>query len=131
MTLNQKFGGVFGAIYVVVGIAGFFITSGVGFTATEGRPLIVFEVNPLHNIIHLAIGALLLGGAAAGAATSRLINVLVGVLYLLVGVAGFFLLDTPANIIALNIADNFLHIGTAVIALALGMRKEAPGPRIA
>ena len=57
---NRLLATVFGAVYLLVGIVGFFVTSGIGFFATEGRNLIIFEVNPLHNIIHLAIGAALL-----------------------------------------------------------------------
>ncbi|SDH93265.1 hypothetical protein SAMN04488693_104104 [Arthrobacter subterraneus] len=30
-------------------------------SATEGNALIIFEVNPLHNIIHMASAVLLLG----------------------------------------------------------------------
>lgn len=124
MTLNQQFGYAFGAIYVLVGILGFFVTGGVGFAATEGENLIIFGVNPLHNLVHLAVGALLLGGAAGGHRAAKSVNTLVGAVYLLVAVVGFFVIDTSANIIALNQADNFLHLITGALALAVGMRKE-------
>jgi uncharacterized protein DUF4383 len=51
---------VLGAVYLVVGVAGFFVTGGVGVADTEGSKLLgLFEVNPLHNVVHLAIGAAL------------------------------------------------------------------------
>ena len=57
---NRLIATVFGAVYLLVGLVGFAVTSGIGFFSTEGANLIIFEVNPLHNVIHLAIGAALL-----------------------------------------------------------------------
>ncbi|HJB64200.1 MAG TPA: DUF4383 domain-containing protein [Candidatus Microbacterium pullistercoris] len=69
---NRLVGVIFGAVYLVVGVLGFFVTMGVGFLATEGSLLLgVFEVNPLHNIVHLAVGAALLVGGLAGVAAAR------------------------------------------------------------
>ena len=48
---------VLGAVYLLVGVAGFFVTGGVGVADTEGGKLLgLFEVNPLHNVVHLSIG---------------------------------------------------------------------------
>lgn len=41
--------------------------------------------------------------------------------YLLVGIAGLLVIDTEANVLALNGADNVLHLGTAVILLAVAL----------
>lgn len=120
-TPNQWFGYVFGAVYVLVGLVGFAVTPGVGFAATHGKDLIIFGVNPLHNLIHVAVGILLLGGAASGTMASRGVNLTVGTVYLLLGIAGFFLINNSANILALNEPDNFLHLVTAVGALGVGV----------
>ena len=46
-----------GVVYTIVGLAGFFLTGFDGFAAPEGGLLLgIFEVNPLHNIVHLTIG---------------------------------------------------------------------------
>jgi hypothetical protein len=123
-SLNQLFGFIFGAVYVLVGIAGFFVTSGVDFADTTGKDLLFFELNPLHNIVHLAVGALLFGAAAAGPTASRNMNILVGVVYLLVGIIGFFIIDSDADIIALNQPDNILHIVTGILALGIGLSRR-------
>jgi hypothetical protein len=112
---------VFGAVYLLVGLLGFAVTSGIGFFATEGANLIIFEVNPLHNVIHLAIGAALLYSGLKNAAVARTVNATVGAVYLLVGVLGLFLLSSPLNIIALNGADNVLHLASAVLLLGVGL----------
>lgn len=119
---NRIVGIVFGVVYLLVGILGFAVTGGVGFLATEGGLLIgVFEVNPLHNIVHLLVGAALLGGGIAGVGAAKGVNGTVGVVYLLVGVIGFFIADTAANLLALNTADHILHLGSALILLGVSL----------
>ena len=121
---NRLIATVFGAVYLLVGILGFFVTAGVGFFATEGNALIIFEVNPLHNIIHLAIGAALLSAGMKSVSAAKGVNTTVGAVYLLVGVLGLFLVGTSLNIIALNGADNVLHLASAVLLLGVGLSQD-------
>lgn len=125
---NRLVASVFGAVYLLVGLVGFAVTSGVPFFATEGANLIIFEVNPLHNIIHLAIGAALLYAGLKNVQTARTVNAGVGAVYLLVGILGLFLLNSPLNIIALNGADNVLHLASAVLLLGVGLSAEKKSP---
>ncbi|MEV7693719.1 DUF4383 domain-containing protein [Microbacterium sp. NPDC089189] len=119
---NRLVAVIFGAVYVLVGLLGFTVTSGVEFLATKGGLLLgIFEVNPLHNVAHLLIGAALLIGGIAGVRAARSVNVVVGAAYLLLGIVGFFLVGTPANFLALNVADHFLHLGSAIILLGVGL----------
>ncbi|UKA55834.1 DUF4383 domain-containing protein [Arthrobacter sp. FW305-BF8] len=118
---NRLIATVFGAVYLLVGLVGFAVTSGAGFFSTEGSNLIIFEVNPLHNVIHLAIGAALLYAGVKDVRLARTINTAVGAVYLLVGILGLFLLSSPLNIIALNGADNVLHLASAVLLLGVGL----------
>lgn len=119
-TMAQTFGLAFGAVYVLVGIVGFFVTAGVGFAASEGDKLFgLLELNPLHNVVHLLIGGFLIVGSGT-ALGARAVNSLVGLVYLVVGVVGFALVDKSGNLIAVNIWDNVLHLATAVVALTLG-----------
>ncbi|MEW1808985.1 DUF4383 domain-containing protein [Pseudarthrobacter sp. NPDC080039] len=121
---NKLLATVFGAVYLLVGLAGFAVTSGVGFFATKGPDLIIFAVNPLHNIIHLAIGAALLLAGLKSVPAARSVNTAVGAVYLLVGILGLFLLDSAANIIALNGADNVLHLASAILLLGVGLSQD-------
>lgn len=124
MTLNQRFAVLFGIVYLLVGFVGFFVTGDVGFTAETGDDRLVLELNPLHNIVHLAIGAFWLVGAFAGAGAAKSVNMLIGVVLLVVGVVGFFV-SGGTDILALNAVDNLVHIVTAALALAIAMRKPA------
>lgn len=122
---NRIVATVFGAVYVLVGLLGFAVTGGVGFIATEGGLLLgVFQVNPLHNVAHLAIGAALLVAAFANVTAAKTVNTIVGGAYLLLGIVGFFLAGTAANILALNTADHFLHLASAIVLLGVGLGAE-------
>ena len=122
---NRLVATVFGAVYVVVGLLGFAVTGGVGFLATDGGLLLgIFAVNPLHNIAHLLIGGALLVAGLSGVRAAKTVNVIVGAAYLLLGIAGFFLVGTSANILALNVPDHFLHLGSAIVLLGVGLGTE-------
>jgi hypothetical protein len=130
LTWSQRIGSVFGAVYVLVGAIGFFVTSGVGFAALRGKDLIVLELNPLHNIVHLGIGAALLYAALNSAAASRLMNRLIGGTYLAVAIVGAVIVEADMslfgglsetrsglNILALNHPDNFLHLASSLVLI--------------
>jgi uncharacterized protein DUF4383 len=123
-SVNRLVGFGFGAVYLLVGLVGFAITSGVGFAHTHGKDLIIFELNPLHNIVHIAIGLLLGLAAYRGTAAAAAANTLVGGIYLAVGVVGLFLTDSAANILAVNHPDNALHLGTALVLLGVGLTRK-------
>ena len=119
---NRLLGVIFGAVYILIGILGFTVTNGVGFFATEGGLLLgVFEVNIFHNVAHLIIGAALLIAGLSNARAAKTVNSVVGAAYLVLGLAGLFLVGTALNILALNVADNVLHFGSAAILLAVGL----------
>ncbi|WJL97266.1 DUF4383 domain-containing protein [Microbacterium sp. ET2] len=122
---NRLVATIFGVVYLLVGLLGFFVTGGVDFIATDGNLLLgIFEVNPLHNVAHLLIGAALLIGGLASVRAAKAVNVVVGAAYLLLGIVGFFLVDTPANILALNTPDHFLHLASAIILLGVGLAAD-------
>lgn len=119
-SVNQITAALFGAVYIAVGIIGFLVDS-TGFAETSGDEIFgIFEVNPLHNIAHLAIGAALLLFSRR-LDWARAVNTTVGAAYLLLGVLGPLLIDTEYNILALNVADNWLHIVSATVLLAVGL----------
>jgi hypothetical protein len=122
---NRLVATIFGAVYLLVGALGFAATNGVDFIATEGGLLLgIFEVNPLHNIAHLLIGAALLIAGLKSVRAAKSVNTVIGAVYLLLGIVGFFLVGTAANILALNTADHFLHLASALVLLGVGLGAE-------
>ncbi len=122
---NRLLATVFGAVYLLVGLLGFTATNGVDFFSTEGGLLLgLFEVNIFHNVAHLLIGAALLIAGLSNVRAAKSVNVTVGVAYLLLGLVGLFITDSALNILAINAADNVLHLGSAIILLAVGIGTE-------
>jgi hypothetical protein len=122
---NRLVAVIFGAVYIVVGALGFAVTGGVSFLATQGGLLLgIFMVNPLHNVAHLLIGAVLLIAGLVSARAAKTTNVTIGAVYLLLGIVGFFLVGTAANILALNTFDHFLHLVSALLLLGVGLGAE-------
>ena len=121
---------IFGAVYLVVGLLGFAVTGGVSFLATEGGLLLgIFMVNPAHNVAHLLIGAALLVSGLASVRAAKGANTVVGAAYLLLGIVGFFLVGTAANVLALNTFDHFLHLASALVLLAVGLSADRSAER--
>jgi hypothetical protein len=117
-TPGQLFALVFGAVYVLVGILGFIDP----LVNDQDKLLGIFGVNGLHNVAHLAVGALLLFGSRSPD-TARLVNLVVGVVYLLLGILGLFgiLVEEGQGLdLNNNPADTALHFATAALALYFG-----------
>ncbi len=126
---NRLLATIFGAVYLVIGIAGFFVTAGRPLVGSSGGLLLgVFEVNVLHNAAHLLIGAALLMAGLSSVRAARTVTTVVGAAYLVLGLIGLFVIGSPFNILALNGADNVLHFATAVALLAVGLGADRSAP---
>lgn len=120
MSNAQTFARVFGAVYVLVGIAGFIGALG-GTTSQEGNELLgIFGITLVHNIVHLGVGAAFLLGSSTDAA-ARSTSIAIGAVYLLVGVVGLIGIAFVDDLLHINLADNLLHLGTGALALYFGM----------
>lgn len=114
MPLTKLAAGVFGAVYMLVGIVGFFVT-GLSSTGT----LIIFPISPLHNVVHLAIGAAGLAAYVAGPALARTFCQVVGGVLAVVAVLGI-VVTNPLGILPIGGFDVVLHAATALVLLYLG-----------
>lgn len=113
---------VFGAVFVLIGILGF-----VPGITTDGSLLGIFDVSPIHNVIHLLSGVAALALASKGESGSRTYFQVFGVVYALVTLVGFVQGDTVLGLIGVNFADNVLHLVIAVTALYLGFGYKSSG----
>ena len=116
----QIFSLLFGSIYVLVGVAGVVATGFGGFAeADPSGTLIVFGLNPLHNIVHLLLGIAWIV-ASRTAEASRIVSLAIGGILGLVAVLGFMGALRFLAIDSLGDPDNFLHLATAALALYFG-----------
>lgn len=119
-TPGQLFALVFGAVYLLVGLLGFAVTGFDNFFASKfNEVLIVFPVNPAHNLVHLVIGAVWLAGSRT-AAGAKAANMGIGIAYLAVFLLGLVgLLEWLAIEGGLN-ADQLLHLLSGGLAVYFG-----------
>ncbi len=110
----------FGILYALVGLAGFLVSGDVPFVGERGEPLIAFDVNGLHNIVHLLIGVALIA-ASRRTASARGANLAIGGTYLVLGLLGPVIDDTAVDVIGLNGADHVLHLVSGAALLAVGL----------
>lgn len=103
--------GILGLVLTVVGIAGFFVPNGM---------LLVFEVDTVHNIVHLLSGLIALWAFSTSQSYSRTYLILFGLVYGLVTVLGFTMGGDILGLFHANGADNYLHLGIAAVCLIVG-----------
>lgn len=110
-----------GIVYAAIGVIGFFVTGFDNFASHTNRTLLGFELNPLHNLVHLAIGV-------AGILMSRTLRTartygwLLAVVFGATFVYGLFAVGNPSiNFLSLNWADNWLHLVTALVGLLIAL----------
>jgi Domain of unknown function (DUF4383) len=123
---NRLLGIFLGVVYLIDGIYGFFLTSDTGFFATSGPKIFyLFETNPFHNVLHVAVGLALLVAGLVGPRIAKGMNTTLGAVYLLVGVLGWILViaggNVPLNILAIDGPDNVQNFVTAVLLLCVGL----------
>jgi hypothetical protein len=120
-TLPEMLALAFGAIYLLVGIVGFFVTGFDDFFAhnTEDK-LLIFEINGMHNVVHIVIGVagLLLSRTLAGA---RTYGWLLAVGYGAAFVYGLIAIGETWDFLSINGADNVLHAATALVGLVIAL----------
>jgi hypothetical protein len=108
--MNKNLVLVLGVVLTLVGLWGFF---------ADGRVL-WFDVNALHNIVHLASGLLAIVFAMRGEAGAVTFSKVFGVVYALVAVLGFVAGDFTRSLLNTNSADHWLHLVLAVVFLWIG-----------
>jgi hypothetical protein len=135
-TNMQKAATAVAVAFLAVGILGFIpgITSNYGsmtFAGHESEAMLLglFQVSILHNIVHLLFGAV---GLALARTWSGARSFLIGggAVYLVLWIYGLIIdMNSAANFVPLNTADNWLHLflGAAMVGLGLALGKSETG----
>lgn len=129
--LAQRIALVIGIVYVAIGLLGFVPGVTVS-TGQTGQSLLlgIFAVNTIHNIAHLAVGALLIWAGISTEHFSWLSKALTAVFALLVIVS---FVAPIAEGVAINLPDTALHLASALLvgSLAFGSTPARRQPRSA
>lgn len=124
----QTYALVFGAVFLLVGIAGFIpgITTNYGdmqFAGPDSEAMLlgIFQVSILHNIVHLLFG---IAGLAMARSYDGARAFLIGggAIYVVLWIYGLLVgQDSAANFVPVNRADNWLHLFLAVAMIGGGI----------
>ncbi len=120
-TIPEVLGLAFGAVYLLVGIVGFFVTGFDDFFAhNTNETLLGFEINGMHNVVHILIGVagLVLSRTLAGA---RTYGWLLAVGYGAAFINGLLAINKEWDFLSINTADNVLHLVTALVGLVIAL----------
>lgn len=113
---------LFAVVFIAVGILGF--VPGV----TSGDLLLgIFEVDALHNLIHLASGLVFVWAALASEKTAYALFKVFGIVYAIVAVIGLVQGDTVLGLFGTNTADHVLHVALAIVLLYVGFGMKGGG----
>ena len=113
----QKVSLGFGIFYLLIGALGFI--PGITMMDAGGHGLLlgIFAVNTLHNLVHLAAGALLVLARTSAANVFTINRVLAIVFALLVPAS---LIAPLAEGVAINAPDTALHLASALLTGYIG-----------
>lgn len=108
----------------------FFLSAGLAwhlpiFFDNNGLLLGLFQVDSMHNKVHLGSGLVALAAAATSGWWAKLYFKIFGGIYALLGVLGLFFSDSFMAM-QVNMADNILHLVIGVVALLIGFRMRIP-----
>lgn len=107
-------------VFVALGLAGWSVTGASGWTERHGAQLLGLGLNPLHNVVHLTVGAagLLLWRRPGGV---RGFGLLLAVGYGLLSVYGLVAHGATWDVLALDAADNAMHLVAALLGVAIAV----------
>lgn len=120
LTWPQQLSMLVGGVYTLIGVIGYFITGFSDFFGHTGQTLLGFEINGMHNLVHIVIGVagLALARTLSGARTyGWLLAAGYGAAFLY----GIFAVGQDWDFLSLNWADNILHLVTALVGLGIAL----------
>lgn len=115
----QRVAQIFGWVFVLVGVLGFFATD------EEGRLLGLFPVNTLHNVVHIALGVWGILAARSWDAARTYCRA-AGVIYAVLAVLGLVEPD-GFGLVPIGGNDVWLHVVLAIALLFFGFTAREEG----
>jgi hypothetical protein len=121
------YGRLVGGAYIVLGILGLLMTGLTPFAPSTGETMVIFAVNPFTNVLHLALGLIVVPAVERPGLVQR-VALAVGALTVIWAVLGFALDGSTADVFATSVETAVLHLVTGLVGLglAIGVPRRAP-----
>src|SRR5438045_9347338 len=103
---------IFGIVFISAGVAGFMPA-----LTTNGALLGMFEVDTIHNMVHIVSGVLAIM-AATSLRLTKLYFLIFGIIYIVVAILGF-VRGGDLLLMHVNMADNFLNLCIGIVSILL------------
>jgi hypothetical protein len=112
---------IFGIAYIGVALLEVILGGGDGLRAGD---FIILQRTTLQNIVHWAVGVVVLGSFFAGEAAARTVARIVGIVFVALTIWGFVSPSSLGNILGyggdIPVFYNIVHLVTALVALFAG-----------
>lgn len=119
-----------GAAVIGIGLLAFGVLGYVNqlsFFDTTGNSVAGLSTNVLLSTISVVVGAVLLGGAIVGGNLSAALNLVIGVLFLVSGLANLTLLRTSWNILNFGMKNVIFSFVAGLLLLSFGLYGRVTG----
>ena len=123
--LNSPVALTAGAVFALLGLAGFLSGGGYAAGPDGGSVLGAVRVAMLPDVVHVAVGAALVAAGILGARQARFANTAVGIAYAATVLIGPV---AAAGLVALNGADHAPHLALGLALTAVGLRGDRELP---
>lgn len=128
MSATTRYGYLGGGLLTATGVLGLAVTGLADPLAPHGEHLLLLEVNPAQNLLHLALGLWMVVGAAASPSAARSTALTAAAVLGTLGVVGLALTGPAGSPLALNGWGNGLHLGLAVWGAMATLRTDHGSP---
>ena len=119
-TTVQKVAMVFGVVFLIVAVYGFFSPGGMVMAPIAGSGMLLgmFPINLLHNVVHLLFGAwgILAARSFSGSKTYTQVG---GIAYIVLAICGYFI-PGGFNLVPLGGNDIGLHAALGIVLAFFG-----------
>ncbi|AOS65086.1 DUF4383 domain-containing protein [Actinoalloteichus hymeniacidonis] len=124
-TVYRVGAGLIGAGLILFGLLA--LIARVQFFSTEGQPVLGMSSNGLLAVISLVVGAILIGSALIGGVVASTTAIVIGVLFLVSGMANLAVIRTPLNVFAFTLPNVVFSLVVGMLLLFLGLYGRLSG----
>ncbi|WP_405774089.1 DUF4383 domain-containing protein [Streptomyces sp. NBC_00859] len=121
-----RFGaGLMGLVLLAFGILG--LVDKIGFFNTGGDMVAGLNTNGALSVLSIVIGLILLVGAVIGGNISSMLNMVIGVLFIISGFVNLALIGTSANFLAFHMQNVLFSFVVGLLLMTFGMYGRVSG----
>ena len=113
--------GLIGLYAIVFGAVGLAVTSDLDTFASPGEWVLGQRTNTAYSVISIILGVVLIAGSVLGRNLDHFIDMVVGVIYMVIGTAMLALMQTDANILGFGMTNVIVVYLLGMVLFAAGL----------